>query len=79
LLEVARARGGMELAEALRSHDPWGFMTHLAREWQVILTPGESFGAGEWTVRACFPSVDAVQARELGERVASAVEQFARR
>ncbi|MEA3401738.1 MAG: aminotransferase class I/II-fold pyridoxal phosphate-dependent enzyme [Armatimonadota bacterium] len=77
LTDVARARGGMELAEALRSHAPWDFMTHLAREWQVILTPGESFGAGEWTVRACFPSVDAAQARELGQRVARAVQQFA--
>jgi len=52
-------------------------MVHLAREWQVILTPGEGFGAGEWSVRACFPSVTADQARELGERVARAVEQFA--
>jgi aspartate 4-decarboxylase len=77
LLEVARARDGTELAEALRSRDLWEFMTYLAREWKVILTPGEAFGAGEWAVRACFPSIDAQQARELGERVADAVEAFA--
>jgi aspartate/methionine/tyrosine aminotransferase len=53
-------------------------MTWLAREWKVILTPGEAFGAGEWAVRACFPSVDAEQARQLGARVAEAVEAYAR-
>jgi aspartate 4-decarboxylase len=77
LLEVARARGGSELAAALESRDLWDFMTWLAREWKVILTPGEAFGAGEWAVRACFPSVDADQARELGARVADAVEAYA--
>jgi len=78
LTEVARARGGEELADALISQSPWSLMTWLAREWKVILTPGEGFGAGEWSVRACFPSVSAEQARELGERVAQAVEAFAR-
>ncbi|MFO8081453.1 MAG: aminotransferase class I/II-fold pyridoxal phosphate-dependent enzyme [Armatimonadota bacterium] len=78
LVEVARARGGVELAGALESRDLWQFMTYLAREWKVILTPGEAFGAGEWSVRACFPSVNAEQARELGERVAEAVEAYAR-
>lgn len=77
LSEVARARGGTELANALESRDLWEFMTYLAREWRVILTPGEAFGAGEWAVRACFPSVSAEQARELGERVADAVEAYA--
>ncbi|MFW5866573.1 MAG: aminotransferase class I/II-fold pyridoxal phosphate-dependent enzyme [Armatimonadota bacterium] len=78
LSEVARSRGGVELAEALESRELWDFMTYLAREWKVILTPGEAFGAGEWSVRACFPSVDADQARELGERVADAVEAYAK-
>jgi len=78
LAEVARARGGEELVGALRSQSQWSLMTWLAREWQVILTPGEGFGAGAWSVRACFPSVSADQARELGERVAQAVEAFAR-
>lgn len=78
LCEVARSRGGVELARSLESRDLWEFMTYLAREWKVILTPGEAFGAGEWSVRACFPSVNAEQVRELGERVADAVEAFAR-
>ena len=78
LSEVARARGGVELVDALESRDLWGFMTYLARECKVILTPGEAFGAGEWGVRACFPSVSVEQARELGERVADAVEAYAR-
>lgn len=77
LSEVARSRGGVELARALESRDLWEFMTYLAREWKVILTPGEGFGAGRWSVRACFPSVSADQARELGRRVADAVEAFA--
>jgi aspartate 4-decarboxylase len=77
LSEVARVRGGRELGAALESRDFWEFMTYLAREWKVIVTPGEAFGAGEWSVRACFPSVDARQTRELGARVAGAVEAFA--
>lgn len=78
LREVARARGGAELVAALESRELWEFMVTLARGWKVILTPGESFGAGEWSVRACFPSVNAEQARELGRRVADAVEAYAR-
>ena len=77
LREVARARGGAELDAALQRHELWGFMVYLAREWKVILTPGEGFGTGEWSVRACFPSIDADQALELGRRVADAVEEFA--
>ncbi len=74
---VARARGGEQLESALRRHNLWDLLVYLARNWKVILTPGESFGTGEWSVRACFPSIDARQARELGRRVADAVEQFA--
>jgi len=78
LCEVARARGGQELAEALRGRDLWSLMLHLAHAQRVVLTPGEGFGAGEWSARVCFPSVDAEQCRELGRRVAEAVEEFAR-
>lgn len=78
LCQVAAARGGQELAEALRERDLWAFMLHLAHAQRVVLTPGEGFGAGEWSARVCFPSVDAEQCRELGRRVAEAVEEFAR-
>jgi len=78
LCAVAEARDGAEMAEALRERDLWSFMLHLAHRWRVVLTPGERFGAGEWSVRACFPSVSADQARELGRRVAAAVEEYAR-
>jgi len=78
LCEVAHARGGAELAEALECRDVWELMVTLARDWKVILTPAEAFGAGEWSVRACFPSVNAEQVHELGQRVADAVEAFAR-
>ncbi len=78
LIEVARARGGAELAQALQSQDLWTLMRRLAREWKVILTPGEGFGAGEWSVRACFPSVSTEQARELGRRLGDALEAFGR-
>jgi len=77
LQDVARARGGRELVAALEGHNPWKLMTYLAREWKVILTPGEGFGAGEWSLRACFPSIDVDQARELGRRISEAVASFA--
>jgi len=78
LSALAEATGGAELAQALRDRDFWSFMLHLAHRWRVVLTPGERFGAGEWSVRACFPSISADQARELGRRLAAAVEDFAR-
>ena len=78
LCEVAAARGGGELAEALEGREVWDLMVALARDWKTIVTPAEAFGAGEWSVRACFPAISAEQARELGRRVADAVEEFAR-
>ncbi|MGD9497640.1 MAG: aminotransferase class I/II-fold pyridoxal phosphate-dependent enzyme [Armatimonadota bacterium] len=78
LTEIARARGGEELVGGLAGQSAWRFLTYLAREWQVVLTPGEGFGTGPWSARACFPSVSAEQAREVGRRVAQAVEAFAR-
>lgn len=78
LEEIARARGGEELVQALTSQTPWELMVYLAREWRIVLTPGEGFGGGEWSVRVCFPSVSVEQARELGRRLATAVEAFAR-
>ena len=78
LRAVAAARGGAELDSALQRHEIWELLVYLARDWKVILTPGESFGTGEWSVRACFPSIDSEKARELGRRVADAVEHFAR-
>ena len=77
LCEVAQARGGEELAAALRGRDIWSFMRHLAHRWRVVLTPGERFGTGEWSVRACLPSVEVATARELGRRVSEAVSEFA--
>jgi len=66
-----------ELAAALRGRDIWSFMRHLAHRWRVVLTPGERFGTGEWSVRACLPSVEVATARELGRRVSEAVSEFA--
>lgn len=78
LREVARAHGGPELEVALRRHELWDLLAALAERWKVILTPGEAFGAGEWSARACFPSIDATGARELGRRVVEAVVTVAR-
>lgn len=77
LREVARARGGTELERALTGQSLWSLLEALARDWKVIVTPAEGFGGGEWAVRACFPAIDVEQARELGERMARAVEAFA--
>ena len=77
LCEVARVHGGDELARRLSEGEVWPFMQHLASRWRVVLTVGQGFGSGEWSVRACFPSVDADQARELGSRVARAVVEHA--
>ena len=79
LREVARARGGAELERGLTSQTLWPLLEALARAWKVLVTPAEGFGAGEWSVRACFPAIDVGQARELGERVGRAVEEFAGR
>lgn len=79
LREVARTRGGVELERKLVGRSLWPLLEALAREWKVILTPGEGFGAGRWSVRACFPAIGVEQARELGQRIGRAVEEFAGR
>lgn len=79
LRAVARARGGAELERALTGQSLWPLLETLARDWKVILTPAEGFGAGAWSVRACFPAIDVGQARELGERIGNAVEQLGKR
>ena len=77
LLDVARARGGDEMAESLAEGEIWPFMEYLARTRKLVLTVGEGFGLGKWTVRACFPSVSMPQSREMGRRLADAVEEYA--
>jgi len=77
LLALARARLGEDSAKRLGEGEVWPFMEYMACQWRVVVTVGEGFGSGRWSVRACFPAVNADQARELGRRVAGAVEEYA--
>lgn len=76
LLEVARLRGGDEMAASLAAGEIWPFMEHLAITRKLVLTIGENFGLSKWTVRACFPSVNVEQSREMGRRLADAIEEY---